>query len=89
MSKKQFKTSFSDLISNTLSIKKEDNNNFTNMDKNLGRITLAIENSLIEKIRAIKYWERLTLKEVISHALTNYISCYEKDNGKIETPPKH
>jgi len=42
---------------------------------------------MIEKIRALVYWERITQKEVFVNSLNEYLTRYEKNNGKIKPKP--
>lgn len=45
----------------------------TGLRAGLTRATFIIEETLNEKLKALAYWERLTLKEVIKDALTTYL----------------
>ena len=40
----------------------------------------------IDKLKAISYWERKMIKNILDDALTKYIDLYEKDNGPIQLP---
>ena len=44
------------------------------------RATFIIREDLLDKIKAIAYWDRLLIKEVINEALTDYINKYERAN---------
>ena len=48
--------------------------------ENETRATFIINEELLEKLKAIAYWDRLLIKEVINEALSNYIEKYEKNN---------
>lgn len=37
------------------------------------RATFIVNEELLEKVKAISYWDRILLKEVINNALENYI----------------
>lgn len=37
------------------------------------RVTFIIQEDINEKIKALAYWERLTVKEIINEALTTYL----------------
>ncbi len=41
--------------------------------ENETRATFIVNEDLLEKVKAIAYWDRALLKEVINHALENYI----------------
>lgn len=51
------------------------------------RATFIVNEATHEKIKAIAYWERLQIKEVIDEALSNYIAQYEKGHGPIKAIP--
>ena len=48
--------------------------------ENETRATFIINEEILEKLKAIAYWDRLLIKEVINEALSNYIDKYEKTN---------
>ncbi|MCU0323810.1 MAG: hypothetical protein MUF45_00950 [Spirosomaceae bacterium] len=48
------------------------------------RATLILNESVIDKLKAIAYWDRITLKTVVDDALQSFIDNYEKNNGKIK-----
>lgn len=52
------------------------------------RTTLQIRNDLLEKIRAISYWDRVLLKDIVNIVLTEYVNQYENKNGKIKPVPE-
>lgn len=52
------------------------------------RATYIITKSVHDKIRAIAYWDRLTITEVANTALREFIDRYEKKNGQIPDIPK-
>ena len=52
------------------------------------RATFIINETLLEKLKAIAYWDRLLLKEIISSALSDTITKYEKKNGELKPIPK-
>lgn len=51
------------------------------------RATFIVTENILEKIKAIAYWERLNIKEVVQDALQNYIDAYEKKNGMVKNIP--
>ena len=52
------------------------------------RATFHINEEMLEKVKAIAYWERLTIKEIVNDAFANYIAKYEQEKGAIEPIPK-
>jgi hypothetical protein len=48
--------------------------------ENETRATFIINEDILDKLKAIAYWDRLLIKEVINEALSNYIDKYEKTN---------
>ena len=52
------------------------------------RATFSVDENLLEKLKAIAYWERLNIKEVVNDIFISYIENYEKQNGRINTIPK-
>ena len=52
------------------------------------RATFHIAEDLLEKVKAIAYWERLTIKEVVNEAFDNYVANYEQNKGAIQPIPK-
>jgi len=52
------------------------------------RKTYLVSKQLDDKINAVAYWDRRTVKEVVNEALNNYIAGYEKKNGIIKPVKK-
>ena len=52
------------------------------------RATFIVNEAIQEKIKAIAYWERLQIKEVIDEALSSYVLSYERKNGAVKPIPK-
>lgn len=53
--------------------------------KNEGiRATFILSENSLEKIRAISYWERILIKDIVNEALEAYIAKYEKEKGKVK-----
>ncbi len=52
------------------------------------RATFIINEELLDKVKAIAYWERLRIKDVINSSLEDAIAKYEKKNGKVEPIPE-
>lgn len=51
------------------------------------RATFVLEEQVLEKIKAVAYWERRLIKEVVTEALLNYLSEYEKKKGEVKPRP--
>lgn len=52
------------------------------------QITFIIKESTHEKLKAVAYWDRKKIKEVVNQMLEEAIKKYEKDNGEIAEIPK-
>ena len=52
------------------------------------RATFIVNEATQEKIKAIAYWERLQIKDVIDEALSSYVLSYERKNGAVKSIPK-
>jgi hypothetical protein len=52
------------------------------------RATFIINKELLEKVKAIAYWNRLLIKDVINTALQEAVAKYEKKSGEIKPIPK-
>ena len=50
--------------------------------------TFIVKESKLEKLKALAYWERMQIKEVINDVIEQYIENYENQNGKIKDIPK-
>jgi hypothetical protein len=56
--------------------------------ENETRATFIINEELLEKLKAIAYWERSLIKDVMNTALGEAVAKYEKKNGTIKAIPK-
>jgi hypothetical protein len=56
--------------------------------ENETRATFIINEELLEKVKAIAYWERELIKETINKALQETVAKYEKKSGAIKPIPK-
>lgn len=56
--------------------------------ENETRATFIVNEVLLEKIKAIAYWERESIKDVLNNALEGAIKKYETKNGPINPIPK-
>jgi hypothetical protein len=52
------------------------------------RATFIVNEELLDKLKAIAYWERILIKEVVNKALEDAILKYEKKSGEIQPIPK-
>ena len=55
--------------------------------ENETRATFIINEELLEKLKAIAYWDRLLIKDVINSAFEETISKHEKKHGTIKPIP--
>jgi len=51
------------------------------------RATFMLPGELLSEVKAIAYWERCRIKDVVSEALAAYCVAYEKKKGKIRAIP--
>jgi hypothetical protein len=51
------------------------------------RATFIVQEGALEKIKAIAYWDRKNIKDVLQTALELYISQYESKNGAVQLIP--
>ena len=56
--------------------------------ENETRATFIVNEELLDKLKAIAYWERKLIKEVINSALQEAVDRHEKKNGDINPIPK-
>lgn len=56
--------------------------------ENETRATFIINEELLEKLKAIAYWERILIKDVVNTALLDVVAKYEKKSGAIKPIPK-
>jgi len=52
------------------------------------RATFIVKEDLLEKLKAIAYWDRVLIKDVVNTALQDAIDNYENKNGTIKLIPK-
>lgn len=52
------------------------------------RATFIINEELLDKLKAIAYWDRVLIKDVVNNLLQDLIDKYEKENGNIKPIPK-
>ena len=56
--------------------------------ENETRATFIVREDLLDKLKAIAYWDRTLIKEVVDKALEEAVVKYEKKNGLVKTLPK-
>ena len=56
--------------------------------ENETRATFIINEELLDKLKAMAYWDRKLIKEVVETALQDIVVKYEKKNGAIKPIPK-
>lgn len=56
--------------------------------ENETRATFIINEELLDKLKAIAYWDRLLIKDVVNTALQETVAKYEKKSGDIKPIPK-
>lgn len=52
------------------------------------RATFIVNEDLLDKLKAIAYWDRVLIKDVVNTALQEMVAKYEKKNGEIKPIPK-
>ena len=56
--------------------------------ENETRATFIVNEELLDKLKAIAYWDRVLIKDVINTALLDAVTKHEKKNGDIKPIPK-
>ena len=56
--------------------------------ENETRATFIVNEELLDKLKALAYWDRKMIKEVVNTALQDAIDKHEKKNGEIKPIPK-
>ena len=56
--------------------------------ENETRATFIINEELLDKLKAIAYWDRVLIKDVVNTVLQETVAKYEKKNGDIKPIPK-
>ena len=51
------------------------------------RATFILNETLVEQLKAIAYWDRLLIKDVVTEALKQAVIKYENKNGPVEPIP--
>lgn len=56
--------------------------------ENETRATFIVKEDLLEKLKAVAYWDRLLIKDVINEALQDAVNKYIDKNGELNPIPK-
>jgi hypothetical protein len=56
--------------------------------ENETRATFIVNEELLDKLKALAYWDRKLIKEVVNTALQDAIDKHEKKSGEIKPIPK-
>jgi hypothetical protein len=56
--------------------------------ENETRATFIVNEELLDKLKAIAYWDRVLIKEVVNKALQEAVDKHEKKSGAINPIPK-
>ena len=56
--------------------------------ENETRATFIINEELLDKLKAIAYWDRVLIKDVVNTALQEAVAKYKKKSGEIKPIPK-
>jgi len=51
------------------------------------RATFIVNEELLEKVKAVAYWDRVLIKEVLNKALEEIVDKYERKHGAIKPIP--
>lgn len=90
MAKKNFKSGFDSLLGDNENNSPEKSKKVVESRKSESEIraTFILSENHHNAIKAISYWERKMLKDILYEALEAYISEYKKDKGEIILPHK-
>lgn len=56
--------------------------------ENETRATFIVNEELLEKVKALAYWDRVLIKDVVTTALEDAVAKYLKKNGELKPIPK-
>jgi hypothetical protein len=51
------------------------------------RATFIVSEVTLERIKALAYWNRMKIKDIVNEALRDYLNPYEAKNGPIQPKP--
>jgi hypothetical protein len=52
------------------------------------RATFIVNEDLLDKMKAMAYWDRVLIKDIVNSAFEEHIARHEKKNGEIKEMPK-
>ena len=55
--------------------------------ENETRATFIVNETILAKVKAMAYWDRVDIKQVVGDALQTALAKYEKSNGPIKPMP--
>ena len=91
MSKKNFKTSFDDILSGDI----KSNNKIHDQARkpelfsySETKATFVVRDDHLDKLRAVAFMERKMIKNILADALSVFFENYQKTNGDIVLPKK-
>ncbi len=82
MAKKNFKNGIDEILGAPEQHKPT--KNISNEENAIARTTIVTKLCQINKLKAIAFWDRKTLKDVIDDAISIYLTDYEKKNGEVK-----
>lgn len=91
MSKKNFKTSFDDILNgnkksdNKIQDKTTESQVFSYSET---KATFVVRDDHLDKLRAVAFMERKMIKNILADALSVFFENYKKTNGDIILPKK-
>lgn len=56
--------------------------------ENETRATFIVNDELLEKLKGISYWDRVSIKDLVNAALLDVVTKYERKNGDVKLVPK-
>ena len=56
--------------------------------ENETRATFIVNEDLLDKVKAMAYWERITIKDIVNKALRSAIAKHEAEKGIINPIPE-
>lgn len=89
MSKKNFRTGFESLLGEGSENTVKENHSKDEKDKAIEiRATIIVEADLFHEIKAISYWERKKIKDVVNESFKEYVEKYKKENNGLKGIPE-
>ena len=79
MTKKSFNTALTDIFSSTENSSRNETKKEVLDGEELTRTTLILTSKTYDKIKAIAYWERKLIKDIIEDGLSQIISRYSQE----------